>query len=222
MELVGSASWQFTESVDELPHVALYVRDVASLEVPADREVPPPLAGLPPVRPHLLTGEERRAAGRDWAGWWRELLDVELRLHAGPDGPDDGYQAWLMRWGELRERVADPPEFRALEDRPALRKAVVDLYADAMTWVDEGPRAPERLVGSGHFRWDPVSSSAQDVASRHGVSPGAVRGVAMVLDVDGVWWHRVAPGAAVCSVPATETPETAAAILRDVFESGLG
>jgi hypothetical protein len=43
----------------------------------------------------------------------------------------------------------------------------------------------------------------------------------MVLDVEGLWWRRVAPGAVLCSIAATEDPSTAGTILRDAFESGL-
>jgi hypothetical protein len=41
----------------------------------------------------------------------------------------------------------------------------------------------------------------------------------MVLDVEGVWWHRAAAGTALCSTAATEDMRTARAVLRDAFES---
>ena len=53
------------------------------------------------------------------------------------------------------------------------------------------------------------------------MSLGEVRASVKVLDVEGVWWRRVAPGTALCSTAATEDPPTASTVLRDAFESGL-
>jgi hypothetical protein len=87
--------------------------------------------------------------------------------------------------------------------------------------VDAGPRTPERLRGWELFPWEWVRDTAERVAAEHGVSPGAVRGSVTVLDVEGVWWRRVAPGQALCSAAATEDPLMATRVLREVFESGL-
>jgi hypothetical protein len=66
-----------------------------------------------------------------------------------------------------------------------------------------------------------VSAAAEGIVAERGVSPAAVRGMVMVLDVEGVWWRRVGPGAVVCSTGAAEHPRTAAPVLRNAFESGL-
>jgi hypothetical protein len=66
-----------------------------------------------------------------------------------------------------------------------------------------------------------VSATAEGIVAERGVSPDAVRGMVMVLDVEGVWSRQVAPGVVLCSVAATRDEATARAVLRDAFESGL-
>jgi hypothetical protein len=62
---------------------------------------------------------------------------------------------------------------------------------------------------------------AEDVAFDRSVDLGDVRASAVVLDVEGSWWHLLAPGAVACSLAATAEPETAQLVLRRAFESGL-
>lgn len=60
MELAGTSSWRFAESArDDLPHVALFVRDAVRLPVVPGPAVPPRLAGTVPDHRHLLREEER-------------------------------------------------------------------------------------------------------------------------------------------------------------------
>jgi hypothetical protein len=217
VKLCGSPSWELRTDDGARLHFLLYIRDVAALEVPADADAPPLLTGLPPRRSPVRDGDERRQAGRDWAEWWQELLDVELRERASADAGAPSFWAWA----EDLARIWDAPDFWSIADRRALREVTVALHPEATRWVDAGPRAPDRLQRRGFFRWEWVRDTAESVATEHGVSPGAVRGSVTVLDVEGVWWRRVAPGAVLCSTAATGAPLTATTVLREAFESGL-
>jgi hypothetical protein len=199
-------------------HVLLYIRDVAALGVPAEADAPPRLVGLPLHRSPVLDDDRRRRAGREWADWWHALLEVEGRDQTQTDEDDDSS---LWAWAEDLARVWDAPEFWSLADQPALREATLALYPEARRWADAGPSSPSRRTGEGHLPWATVRDTAEAVAAERGVSLGEVRGRVMVLDVEGVWWRRVAPRTAVCSTAATTDPPTARTVLRDAFESGL-
>jgi hypothetical protein len=219
VELAGSPSWRLCESEGDRAHVLLYIRDVAALDVPSEADSPPRLAGLPPDRTPLLDDVRRRRAGRDWADWWHALLEAERQGQAGAGDLDD--DASFQAWAEDLWRVWDAPEFRSLAGLRALWEVTVALYPEARRWVDDGPGSPSRRRTWGHFPWTTVSDTAEGVAAERGVSPDAVRGQVMVLDVEGVWWRRAAPGTVLCSTAAAEDPPTARAVLRDAFESGL-
>jgi hypothetical protein len=216
--MIGSPSWQFTEAEGDRAHVLLYIRDVAALEVPAEADAPPRLVGLPPHGFPIVDDDRRRRAGREWADWWQALIEAEGREQPGADEDDDS-SFWA--WAEELGRVWDAPGFWSLADQRALRELTLTLYPEARRWVDAGPSSPSRLRGEGHFPWATVRDTAEGVAAERGVSPGEVRGRVMVLDVEGLWWRRVAPGTALCSTSASEDSSTARTILRDAFESGL-
>ena len=213
MELAGSTSWRFAESAgDHLPHVALFVRDATGLPVPPGPAVPPRLTGAVPDHHDLLSQPEREDAGRQWVGWWSDVLGVDRQeaadreLHAFPRG--------------AYERAGAPPDFAALADRPALRRAVVATFPDAHRWVGRRRRSAgaER---QGSFTYGLVRQVAEDVAFDRSVDIGRVRAGAVVLHVEGVWWHLLVPGTVVCSTAATEDPVAAQQVLRQAFESGL-
>ncbi len=46
-------------------------------------------------------------------------------------------------------------------------------------------------------------------------------GAAVVLDVEGPWWHEIGTGTLLCSRAAAEDPRAAQRVLRRAFESGL-
>ena len=140
------------------------------------------------------------------------------RARADRDGQDDS-SFWA--WAEDLGRVWDAPEFWSLADRRALREVTLALYPQARRWVDDGPSSPSRRSGGGHFPWTTVRDIAEGVADERRVGLGEVRGRVMVLDVEGVWWRRVAPGVTLCSTAATDDSPTASTVLRDAFESGL-
>ena len=102
----------------------------------------------------------------------------------------------------------------------ALRQAVAAAYADGCRWFGRH-RPPEPDTGRTCFRWNLVRDVAEEVARRHHVSPGAVRGYAVVLRLDGTWWAGFGSGATACSVAAAQDPRTARVVLLEAFESGL-
>ncbi|MGY1843009.1 hypothetical protein [Modestobacter sp. SYSU DS0875] len=119
-----------------------------------------------------------------------------------------------------REQAGSPPDFAALADRPALQRAAVDTFPHAHRWVNQ-LRLEQRDEREGSFPYRLVRQVAEDVAFDRRVDPGAVRASAVVLEVEGNWWHLLAPGAVGCSRAAAADPTTAELVLRRAFESGL-
>lgn len=222
MRYAGSASWRFAEGIEQLPLDALYVRDCARLIVPASPVNPPRLDGDLPDHSSVRDFEGRAAAGASWTGWWQEVVAQDVRGHQGPlDGLDQG--AWLRQLADAHRAVFDPPEFTSLADRPALREVVRTTFEEALRWAHAqrftllSPPAGRH----GQFEYGTTRAVAEEVARRHRVSPGAVRACAVVLPVEGNWWHRFAPGAVLCSATAARDPATSRTVLADAFESGL-
>ena len=213
MDRAGRSSWRFAESArSHLPHVAVFVRDAVGLPVAPGPGVPPPLVGGVPDHHDVLPAEDRQVAGRQWAGWWADVVDLEVQRRAAPD-PGRGARAG-------RERAGAPPDFAALADRPALHHAVVEVFPEAHRWVSRlTPGVPDERHGCFPYRL--VRQVAEDVASARSVDVGDVRAAALVLDVDGRWWHLLAPGTVTCSRAAAADPVLAELVLRRAFESGL-
>lgn len=220
MELAGSRSWRFAESLGYLSHVALFVRDAAGLQVPDDPFVPPALAGDVPDRRGVLDDEQRGAAAAQWPGWWRAVVSAEIRLNAGPGDTDP--QQWLRQLAEQDSGAGEGPDFAALANRPELRIAARALFEEAALWVDAGPRRrPTDAHAAGRFPWSLVRDVAEDVAFDRQVGLDAVQGSVELLAVVGVWWAPAAPGAVLCSVEAAGDPTVTHAVLRAAFESNL-
>jgi hypothetical protein len=220
MELAGGGSWRFAEDVVEMAHVALYVRDVLGLDVAVAANRPPALAGAVPARLDVLDDAERLEAAAQWPAWWESVLADATYLNQGPpDEADMG--AWMRELHVRGLRTGSPPEFASLADRPALRKALIALTPEACRWAEGPRRAAHPPAGRATFAWELVREVAEDVAFDRGVAAEAVRGVALVLAVEGSWWVRHRPGVVLCSVSAPHDTVMARTILRAAFESGL-
>jgi hypothetical protein len=222
MQFVGLPSWRFAEGFEQASLTALFVRDAASLEVPAGAGLPPRLDDAVPGRFVGLDADARAQAAADWPAWWSAIVAVEVERQQGrPAGVDQATR--LRQMVGAPAGVFDPPAFQSLADRPALRRAAQETFEDARRWEHDQRRALlARLPDSaGHFPYDIVRAVAQEVAHGRDVSPAAVQGCALVLPVEGRWWHRARPGAVLCSVHAARDPATARVVLKDAFESGL-
>ncbi len=135
MQHAGSASWRFAEGIEQLPLVALFVRDAGGLDVPANRANPPRLDGSLPDHSALLDSERRATAGPFWTGWWQAVVAQGVRQHQGtPAGLDQ--RAWFRQRADEHRAVFDPPELTSLADRPALREVVRATFEEALRWAD--------------------------------------------------------------------------------------
>lgn len=205
-----------------MPLVALFVRDVVGLEVPPASVNPPRLDGDLPDHSPRYDSELRVAAGAFWIGWWQEVLALDVRQHQGtPDGVDQA--AWFRERAAEFQAVFDPPAFTALAGRPELGEVVRATFEEALDWADG--RRRELLIPPvgqpGQFDYDTVREVAEETVRSHEVSPGAVRACAVVLPVEGIWWHRFAPGVVLASVKAARDPAVARSVLAEAFETGL-
>jgi hypothetical protein len=223
MQDAGTPSWRWGESGSQLAHVALYLRDSYGLAVPAHLDVPPPLTPAVAPAPAALSERDRDAAGQQWTSWWDEIIDLDVRRRE-IEVPGNDARARVRALLAERERVADPPDFEALANRPELRRLVAASYEEACRW--DGPprrrRSDPATERGAHFEWDLIRQVAEDVAFDRQVSIDAIDGRALILSVEGLWWTRAAPGAVLCSAAVTTDPVLAQVVLRDAFLSALG
>jgi hypothetical protein len=213
MRYAGSRSWSFgTSAGDQLLHATLFVRDVFGL-APASRSlVPPPLSGRPAARVWESDWADRAQAGRDWTGWYLAALATRIGSR----------RAALGDHLEVLNAVFDAPQFGSLADQLGLQRAAQEAWIDGCRWSSS--LKPHRLGSeppSSPIAWELIRQAAEDVAFDRGTDIGDVHGQVVVLAVDGVWWREAAPGAVVCSVAALESAETAHAVVRWAYESGL-
>jgi len=154
MQSAGSPSWRFAEGIEQLPLVALFVRDAVGLDVPPSPVNPPRLDGDLPAHPAQRDSELRATAGAFWTGWWQALLALDVRQHQGtPSGVDQ--RAWFRQRADEHRAVFDPPEFTSLADRPALREVVRTTFEEALGWAD-ARRRTLLLPPAGHTTTRPA------------------------------------------------------------------
>jgi hypothetical protein len=216
VQVAGSPSWRFSSDVPDSLLVALYVRDVNGLDVPAGGAVPPSLdARLPAAR---AVRHGRAVASVQWRDWWHALVDERLASERRASTlPGFDVRSRMREMMAARLVVYDPPEFGALADSPELHTLAQSGFAEANRLF-----ARRRGSLSGEFDYEIVRAVAEDVARAYDVSPDAVRASAQVPPVAGLRWRRVRSGAVLCSISSARDDGTARALLRDAFESGLG
>jgi hypothetical protein len=220
MQYVESRSWRFAQSAgDQMPHAALFVRDALGLSLPTDAAVPPRLSGMVPDHRARLSVADRVKAEEQWVSWCKALLGIELRRQEEPPHGDHRARSAALR--AERGQAGAPPDFAALADRPALRRAVVATFDEALRWINELHHGQEYRPEERGFPYHLVRRVAEEVAFDRSVPAERVRGTALVLAVEGEWWHLSAPGVVVCSVAAAEDPRTGHLVLRRAFESAL-
>ncbi len=214
MEEDGVESWRLSVSVTEVP-LALYVRDALRLDTAADALSPPPLLRQPPDRSGLLTAPERVEAAEQWRAWWRTVVHYAGRFSTEQPGGD--FLAWYRTFAAERAAAAgEPPEFTALAESPALRRAVVELSAEADEWAGRHGSAGAAALGSAA-----VGTIAAELAARLGAPVSRARGTVHAYATEGDWWRVAEPGVLICSVACVRTEAAAARVVRAVFESAL-
>jgi hypothetical protein len=210
-EIAGSESWSFRHRIAQLPHAAVYVRDVTGLEPPPDPVLPPPLGVPDDEWRDVLDEAGRAAAGAQWLRWWRGLAVAEA-VERGSPGEVIRHSFWPGDDGRIAGLGPG--------DQSALQRAVAAAFDSGRSWLRRC-RSPVPETGGACFEWHLVRDVAEDVARRHGVSPGAVRGTAVELRVEGNWWAGLGSGVTACSVACAQDPQTARDVLLEAFESGL-
>lgn len=210
MHLAASSSWRFVQSDAAALRVALYGRDALRLPV---GEGPPRLEGGVPDRRDVLAAAQVTSVAQQWPAWWQSVAGLEVALH---QGLDDVERERVL--AALRTLVG--PHINGT-DRPQLQEAVRLLEREAVH--GRQPPADEyRSRPTGDlFPRGLVREVAEDVAFDRQVDLARVRGVALVLPLQGAWWHLQAPGAVLCSQAAARDPGAAAALLRGLFSSSL-
>lgn len=122
---------------------------------------------------------------------------------------------------ERASRTGAPPDFAGLSDRAALRHALAAVMPDASRWAEVARRPTLPPAGQSTFDWALTAEVAEAIARDRGIALETVRGVALVLVVQGAWWALQQPGVVLCSATAAGNVGTARTILHVVFESGL-
>lgn len=117
-------SWQITIDEPEDLHLALFVRDVAGLDVDAVPGVPGPLAMAPRVSLRIPESE-RTGVLLDWGQWWRAMVSAHQATNVGGSGDSASTARRLTR---QRALIGSPPLFEGLAHAPALRALVVEVY----------------------------------------------------------------------------------------------
>lgn len=232
MKLAGSRSWRFAAEASELLHLALRVRDGAALEVPEAADVPPVLLGEPfgaggagrsggvGSRGSADGEVDPLLAGAEWLTWWREAVDLEARrVLLRPDQVTEPWGKVSRRLRAELRRLATPPRFDGLADRPSLQAAARVVGRTPHGWVDR------ELQAHRHSRalidWPVVDAAVHQVAAATGAPVNGMNGCALVLLVRGVWWRQVGPGVVLASVAAAGDPGAAGELVRAAFRTGL-
>lgn len=182
-----SPLWRFAEGIEQLPLVALFVRDALALDVPGGGNIPPRLESRLRYRSRLLDGGQRAAAAASWRVWWQLVLAREMHKHRGaPDGMDQ--LDWMRQCLARHRGVFDPPEFASQATESALRHALRATFEEALRWADEQRAWLAPADRSGQFDHDAARRVVRGVTRRHRLGPeDVVHACAVVLPVEGSW-----------------------------------
>jgi len=148
MKLAGSSSWTFGHGIGQLPHAALYVRDVTGLQPPPDPILPPRLALPDDERSDVFDEAGRAEVGAQWLRWWQALVVDEAALRRDSSGgfrPDlwPGDDGWIAGLGS---------------DQAVLQQAVAAAFADGCRWFDRHrPQNPIPAARASGGTWSVTS-----------------------------------------------------------------
>jgi len=145
----AAMSWQIREGIDPNVAMALYVRDAAGLEPYVVTE--PDVGALYPLVPVTTDSDvsgdhgavDLRLAVREWPTWWaRALQQVPATT------PQEAQEA----------APPAPPEWRGLQDLPAMRALAQRHHRDFWRWLDI-PEHVEARRQRGQGGGDPLFST---------------------------------------------------------------
>ncbi|NYI42067.1 hypothetical protein [Demequina lutea] len=224
MGLSGTSSWRLELNDTQLLYVALYIRDVAGIQVPVDPSVPPSLRnvahGVAPD-PHV----DAAALSSQWLDWWRSLVAFEVENFAAVRAAQMSHVPAQDRMRELADAhaaVFDPPEFASLAGSPDMREVAALRFREALEWFSGRSGTPR------HSRLETPATShavivraAEGVAAERGVDLDRLDAAIEVLDVSGPWVHVAAPGYVLCSAELARDDDAAEDVVRRAFTSGL-
>jgi len=215
MRRSGTESWHLSISKgDQSLQAALYLRDAYHISTP-EADVPPALLGKVERVETGLDSSDVLELTTSWLWWWRRLVQFESRRGLGDRFGTSENEDFVQAMALAHESVFDPPAFASLSERSLLREAAVQTWQQAYGWTKLRSRQEER-------RGSLVPKNvAEAVIAEHAVSPGRVRGAAIILSVMGSWSRIVEPGVVLCSDEAYLDDSKFAAVLKDTFESGF-
>jgi hypothetical protein len=201
-------------------HHALFVRDICDLNV-ASAESPPKAHGTD-AQPHLRLDPTRSAAvAVEWLSWWRELVNLQVRLHdthsagTAPATLDRGSLHGFTR--ELADRygltLRSWDEQAWLAGRPALAEAVSLASLRFSAATDAPPCAKAS--------YEAMKSVAKELISERQVQPDQVKLLFIGLPVPGTWWHLWSPGVVLVAEDTLRSGTRSRAILRNGYSSAL-
>lgn len=217
MRYVGRPSWLFGHAVRDDLHEVLYVRDALSLPVANGSDLPPLLIGVDAVN-GLLGVEQRVEVAENWLGWWTNVLAMSARHQLRLESLGDDRIERVRTVAGERRQVFDPPDWASLSDQPTLRYVAQELLGPGQRWprLQQGLRVDSDRT---QFPWAVVKAVAESLIDELQVSPDALQGCALVLHVEGAWWHRASPGVVLCSYDAAEDPAVSELIVHEAFIS---
>ena len=225
MEFAGTSSWRLEMRDSELLHIALYIRDVARIQVPVDPSVPPSLRnvadGVAPD-PHVDRARLGLAmvglvAARSWHSKPRPLRTVRAAQMSYVPAQD-----WMRQLADAQAAAFDPPEFASLAGSPAMRDIATLRFREAHDWFSRRSAPPRHsrpeMPAISH---SVIERAAVGVAAERRVGFDRLDAAVDVLDVSGSWSHLAAPGYVLCSADVARDDNSAEVVVRIAFLSGL-
>ena len=177
MHPAGQCSWRVgIESSSSLLDIALFTRDACGLDVPADARVPPPVATTVRDRRDALAPALRSPAGAQWLSWWVALVAQVGAVQLGSLVLPASTHQRLETLAALDQGLFDWPDLDALATRPALRKAVRAVGAEARRWSGEQRRKVALDTRAGDpspIAHTAVRDAAEATMTRYAVPPRA-------------------------------------------------
>ena len=222
MKLGGSSSWRLETRDSQFLHVALYVRESAGIQIPADEGAPPRLRQeTPPDAADPRDGA--RVLSEQWWAWWQSLVAFEVGAFEMTRGWQDGGDPPRLRaLADAGSAAFDPPDFDTIAGLPELRAVVSRRWREALDWFAGRSAEPRHSrPGVPAISHAVIEHVALSVAAERRVALDRLDAAVDLLDVSGLWAHDAAPGYVLCSAELARDEDLTAHVVRRAFLSGL-